>query len=115
MENKQTPAPEQAPEIKEGFFLRRPIFSTVISLIITLVGAIAISVLPVEQYPDLATQPEVDSDTYNVTATNDIAENLQSQHEMHVNDDDNMLKPIKLHTSDAGHTENRNIKVTQVP
>lgn len=39
MENKQTPAPEQAPEIKEGFFLRRPIFSTVISLIITLVGA----------------------------------------------------------------------------
>ena len=54
MENKQTPAPEQAPEIKEGFFLRRPIFSTVISLIITLVGAIAISVLPVEQYPDLA-------------------------------------------------------------
>ena len=24
MENKQTPAPEQAPEIKEGFFLRRP-------------------------------------------------------------------------------------------
>lgn len=50
MENKQTPAPEQAPEIKEGFFLRRPIFSTVISLIITLVGAIAISVLPVEQY-----------------------------------------------------------------
>ena len=53
MENKQTPAPEQAPEIKEGFFLRRPIFSTVISLIITLVGAIAISVLPVEQYPDL--------------------------------------------------------------
>ena len=59
MENKQTPAPEQAPEIKEGFFLRRPIFSTVISLIITLVGAIAISVLPVEQYPDL-TPPQVE-------------------------------------------------------
>ena len=51
MENKQAPALEQAPEIKEGFFLRRPIFSTVISLIITLVGAIAISVVPVEQYP----------------------------------------------------------------
>ena len=60
MENQQTPAPDQAPEIKEGFFLRRPIFSTVISLIITLVGAIAISVLPVEQYPDL-TPPQVGS------------------------------------------------------
>ena len=53
MENKHAPSPEQASEIKEGFFLRRPIFSTVISLIITLVGAIAISVLPIEQYPDL--------------------------------------------------------------
>ena len=65
MENKQLPPAEQAPvspeapkhpgtgEIREGFFLRRPIFSTVISLIITLVGAIAITALPVEQYPNL--------------------------------------------------------------
>ena len=59
MENKHAPSPEQASEIKEGFFLRRPIFSTVISLIITLVGAIAISVLPIEQYPDL-TPPQVE-------------------------------------------------------
>ena len=51
MENKQTPAPEQAPEIKEGFFLRRPIFSTVISLIITLVGAIAIQCCPLNSIP----------------------------------------------------------------
>ena len=78
MENKQTPAPEQAPEIKEGFFLRRPIFSTVISLIITLVGAIAISVLPVEQYPDL-TPPQVEVNaTYTGASANVIAETVAS-------------------------------------
>lgn len=45
-------------EIKEGFFIQRPIFATVISIIITLVGLIAIQILPVERYPNL-TPPQV--------------------------------------------------------
>ncbi len=36
-----------------NFFLRRPILSTVISLLITLVGGLAILALPIAQYPDL--------------------------------------------------------------
>ncbi|AEI63943.1 efflux RND transporter permease subunit [Corallococcus macrosporus] len=36
------------------FFIRRPVFSSVVSIIITLVGAISIPTLPVEQYPDLS-------------------------------------------------------------
>ncbi len=36
-----------------NFFLRRPILSTVISLLITLVGGLAIFALPIAQYPDL--------------------------------------------------------------
>ena len=91
MENKQTLAPEQAPEIKEGFFLRRPIFSTVISLIITLVGAIAISVLPVEQYPDL-TPPQVEVNaTYTGASANVIAETVASLLESQINGVDNMI------------------------
>ena len=91
MENKQTPAPEQAPELKEGFFLRRPIFSTVISLIITLVGAIAISVLPVEQYPDL-TPPQVEVNaTYTGASANVIAETVASLLESQINGVDNMI------------------------
>lgn len=77
MENKHAPSPEQASEIKEGFFLRRPIFSTVISLIITLVGAIAISVLPIEQYPDL-TPPQVEvSASYTGASANVVAETVE--------------------------------------
>ncbi|WP_426755848.1 efflux RND transporter permease subunit [Myxococcus sp. Y35] len=36
------------------FFIRRPVFASVLSIIITLVGAISIPTLPVEQYPDLS-------------------------------------------------------------
>jgi HAE1 family hydrophobic/amphiphilic exporter-1 len=36
------------------FFIRRPVFASVLSILITLVGAISIPALPVEQYPTLA-------------------------------------------------------------
>src|SRR5438105_13356748 len=40
------------------FFIDRPIFATVISVIITLVGAVALFALPVAQYPEI-TPPTV--------------------------------------------------------
>ena len=36
------------------FFIRRPVFAAVCSILLTLVGAIAIPTLPIAQYPDLA-------------------------------------------------------------
>jgi multidrug efflux pump subunit AcrB len=36
------------------FFIDRPIFATVLSIVITLAGAIALSNLPVAQYPEVA-------------------------------------------------------------
>ncbi|QDE93675.1 RND transporter [Myxococcus xanthus] len=36
------------------FFIHRPVFASVVSIIITLVGAISIPTLPIEQYPDLS-------------------------------------------------------------
>ena len=33
------------------FFIERPIFATVISLVIILAGLVSIKVLPIEQYP----------------------------------------------------------------
>lgn len=46
-----------------GFFVTRPVFATVIALIITLLGALAVGRLAVEQYPNVA-PPQVQ-----VTAT----------------------------------------------
>lgn len=36
------------------FFIDRPVFSGVISVVIVLMGVIAMKALPVEQYPDIA-------------------------------------------------------------
>jgi hydrophobic/amphiphilic exporter-1 (mainly G- bacteria), HAE1 family len=46
------------------FFIRRPIFASVISILITLVGAISIPSLPVEQYPELAAPQVTVTSTY---------------------------------------------------
>lgn len=90
-EQRESGQHEPQAEIKEGFFLRRPIFSTVISLIITLVGALAISVLPIEQYPDL-TPPQVQvSATYNGASAEVIAETVASLLESQINGVENMI------------------------
>ena len=36
------------------FFIERPIFATVLSVLITIVGVVAYLVLPVAQYPEIA-------------------------------------------------------------
>ena len=36
------------------FFIDRPIFATVLSVFITLAGSLAVTVLPVAQYPPIA-------------------------------------------------------------
>ena len=37
--------------MKPGFFIDRPVFSTVLSILIVIVGIIGLALLPVEQYP----------------------------------------------------------------
>ena len=39
--------------MKPGFFIDRPIFSTVVSVLIVVVGVIGLALLPVEQYPSI--------------------------------------------------------------
>ena len=37
--------------MKPGFFIDRPVFSTVLSILIVIVGIIGLALLPVDQYP----------------------------------------------------------------
>lgn len=39
--------------MKPGFFIDRPVFSTVLSLVIVIVGIIGLVMLPVDQYPQI--------------------------------------------------------------
>ena len=38
------------------FFIDRPIFATVLSIVITIMGAVALTALPVAQYPEITRQ-----------------------------------------------------------
>ena len=44
--------------MKPGFFIDRPVFSTVLSILIVIVGIIGLALLPVDQYPQIT--PPVD-------------------------------------------------------
>jgi len=50
------------------FFIRRPVFASVCSIVIVLVGAISIPTLPIAQYPQIA--PPTVSVTANYSGSN---------------------------------------------
>lgn len=73
------------------FFIDRPIFSAVISLLITLAGIVSIKALPVEQYPDL-TPPTIEvSASYPGASPEVIAETVAAPLEQQINGVEDML------------------------
>src|ERR1700741_1135589 len=55
------------------FFIRRPVFATVCSLLIILAGGVVIPTLPVAQFPDLA-PPQVSVNSFYVGASGQTVE-----------------------------------------
>ncbi|MDR3004090.1 MAG: efflux RND transporter permease subunit [Acidovorax sp.] len=81
------------------FFINRPIFAWVISIVIMLAGALSISTLPLEQYPDIA-PPQVTISSQYTGASADTVENSVTQIiEQQIKGIDNML--YMSSTSDA--------------
>jgi len=73
------------------FFLNRPVFSTVISLIIVLAGLVAMRVLPVAQYPEIV-PPEVRVQTaYPGASPEVISQTVAAPLEQQINGVENML------------------------
>ena len=73
------------------FFIERPIFSSVISIIIVLGGGAALLALPVEQYPDVV-PPQVVVTAFFPGASADImAESVAAPLEQEINGVDNMI------------------------
>ena len=73
------------------FFINRPIFATVVSIIIVIAGAMAIKGLPIEEYPKL-TPPQISvSATYTGADAQTIADSVASAIEDQINGVENML------------------------
>src|SRR5699024_9725226 len=83
------------------FFIERPIFASVLSIIIVLAGLMALLTLPVEQYPEI-TPPNIQvSAVYPGSSAEDVADAVAAPLEQAINGVDNMLYMTST-ASDAG-------------
>jgi hydrophobe/amphiphile efflux-1 (HAE1) family protein len=83
------------------FFIRRPVFAIVLSLIITIAGAVAIRSLPVAQYPQIS-PPTVTVETFYVGANAAVVEeNVAGPIETEVNGAENMIYMYSTSTADG--------------
>ena len=73
------------------FFIDRPIFAIVISIVTVLLGAIAYTVLPVAQYPEIAPPTVVVQAQYPGADPKTLAETVAEPIEQQVNGVENML------------------------
>ncbi len=87
-----------------AFFIHRPIFATVISIIIVIAGAVTLVGLPVTQYPEI-TPPTVEvSATYPGASARVVAETVASPIEQEVNGVENMIYMSSTSASDGRYT-----------
>ena len=73
------------------FFIQRPIFATVLSIIIMLVGAMAMRILPIAQYPDVVPPSVSITATYPGADAETVAETVAAPLAQQVNGVENML------------------------
>jgi multidrug efflux pump len=73
------------------FCIDRPIFASVISIVITLAGAVAMYNLPIAQYPEITPVQISVSATYPGAAAEVVAQNVAAPIEQQVNGADNLI------------------------
>lgn len=73
------------------FFIDRPLFSSVISIFIVLIGIVALRALPIEQYPNVVPPQVVVSATYPGASADVIAESVAAPLEQEINGVDDMI------------------------
>ncbi|MBQ7739262.1 MAG: multidrug efflux RND transporter permease subunit [Desulfovibrionaceae bacterium] len=91
-----------AASIKPNLFLRRPVLSAVISILITLVGALALKALPIAQYPDLVPPTVNIQVTYPGASAETIASTVLAPLEVNINGVEGMLYMASTAASGSG-------------
>ena len=85
------------------FFIDRPIFAAVLSIIITLAGGIALFTLPVAQYPEITPPTVVVSASYPGANAEIVRDTVAAPIEQQVNGVENMLYMSSQCTGDGAY------------
>src|ERR1700716_3923383 len=83
------------------FFVDRPIFASVIAIILTLVGAISFRALPITEYPEIAPPTVVVAATYAGASAEVIGQTVASPIEQEINGVENMIYMVSQSTGDG--------------
>src|SRR5262249_19101117 len=86
------------------FFIDRPIFSWVISIVILLVGAVAVFVLPISQYPEITPPTVTVNANYPGANAQVVADTVAAPIEQQVNGVDRMMYMSSQSTNDGAYT-----------
>src|SRR5882757_8167592 len=93
------------------FFIERPIFASVLSIVIFLAGYVAVNNLPVAQYPPI-TPPSISvMCTYPGANAHDVADSIAAPIEQQINGVENMMYMISQSNNDGSY----NLTVTFKP
>src|SRR5690606_24710976 len=94
-----------------NFFIDRPIFAWVITIVLMMAGALAINTLPVEQYPPVAPPEVTINATYPGASAKAVEDSVTQVIEQQMNGIDNLL--YMSSTSDS--SGNAQISLTFAP
>jgi HAE1 family hydrophobic/amphiphilic exporter-1 len=86
------------------FFVDRPIFATVLSLVLLIVGGIAYTQLPIAQYPEIAPPTIVVRATYPGADADTVAKTVATPIEQEINGVEGMLYMSSYSTADGAMT-----------